>query len=204
MGRALIGSIVVLAVTLAAFAANGRGGNDIINALRERTTFGTLGIVAGQTARLSAVRAAGGDGGPQLCQVDLAFFDTAGQSQGEPVSVNLAPGEATLFDLRHSDIAQVSAEPRAQIYAVVDVTSEAQGGKPSCAVAMSIELFDDADGRTRIYQGAFAKNTNLATHCCCTCCKHDARGNCLASICNCIAEQNVAVECPAPTSCPKS
>lgn len=181
------GSIVALAALLILTSggltpsigeANSGKGNapaefEVVPAVRRTTTFGTLGIVNGQTLRLSAVRA--GDDDPAApCAVDLNVFDTQGERQGAGVSADLQPRQAALFDLSRADIQQ--EEPRAQIYAVVDVTSEeAKTGEPSCHVAMSIEIVDQ-DGRTQIYQGAFASTiTADVFNCCRICCRVDGK-----------------------------
>jgi len=122
--------------------------------VRQTTTFGTLGIVAGQTVRLSAVRQPEEDPGVTVCRVDLNIFDIQGNRQAA-VSDNLDPGKGAFLDLARADVVPPLREARAQVYAVVDVTSNPKDGKPSCHVAMSIEIFNQANGRTRIYQGAF-------------------------------------------------
>src|ERR1051326_8681046 len=80
-GVALAGVLVLASgeVTPSAGEANaGKGAAksdpDILAAVRLTTTFGTLGIVDGQTVRLSAVRA-GDDDPAAFCKVDLSFFD---------------------------------------------------------------------------------------------------------------------------------
>ena len=153
-------------------ANSGKGGAalEVVPAVRRTTTFGTLGIVDGQTLRLSAVRS--GDDDPAApCTADLNVFDTKGDRQGAGVSADLQPRQAAAFDLSRADIQQETGEPRAQIYAVVDVTSEeTKTGEPTCHVAMSIEIFDQLDGRTQIYQGAFASTTVSTVWNCCRIC----------------------------------
>ena len=150
---------------------------EVTRAVRQTTTFGTLGIVDGQTVRLSAVRA-GNDDPAALCKVDLNLFDTQGDRQGAGVSADLQPRQAAFFDLTRADIHQETSEPRAQIYAVVDVTSEAaKKDEPTCHVAMSIEIFDQRDGRTQVYQGV-SRSTIRAVNCCDICCRVDFAGNC--------------------------
>src|SRR5262245_35355281 len=56
----------------------------------QTTTFGTLGIVEGQTARLSAVRS-GDDDPARGCTVGLNFFDTQGDRQGAGLLADLKP-----------------------------------------------------------------------------------------------------------------
>ena len=140
---------------------------DVVKGVRQTTTFGTLGIIDGQTVRLSAVRAGEGDPGTP-CKVDLNFFDTQGNRQGAGVSADLRPRQAAFFDLSRADIHQETGEPRAQIYAVVDVTSAAaEKDEPTCHVAMSIEIFEQ-HGRTQIYQGAFSTSKTPTSLNCCT------------------------------------
>jgi hypothetical protein len=120
---------------------------------RQTTTFGTLGIVAGQTVRVSGVRQPDEDQRVTICHVELNIFDIHGNRQAA-VSKNLDPGKGAFLDLARADIVPPLTEARAQIYAVVDVTSNSKDGKSGCHVAMSIEIFDQADGRSRIYQGS--------------------------------------------------
>ena len=172
----------------------------VIAAVRRTTTFGTLGIVDGQTVRLSAVRA-GDDDPAALCKVDLRFFDTQGDRQGGGVSVDLQPRRAEFFDLSRADVQQETVEPRAQIYAVVDVTSEAKEDEPACHVAMSIEVFDQNDGRTQIYQGAFTSLANRfrlgakIQNCCTICCRA------LGDVCT--DERSSCVDFGQTPTCPK-
>jgi len=167
----------------------------VVEAVRQTTTFGTLGIVEGQTLRLSAVRA-GNDDAAALCKVDLKFFDIHGDAEGAGVSADLQPHQAALFDLPRADIHQDEAEARAQVYAVVDVTSPAkEHDEPTCHVAMSIEIFDQADGRTQIYQGAFAATLAKTIYNCCTICCQIYQGRC-------ILERQQCVLPPATPTCP--
>ena len=137
--------------------------HEVTRAVRRTTTFGTLGIVDGQTVRLSAVRA-GDDDPAALCKVDLNLFDTQGDRQGAGVSADLQPRQAAFFDLSRADVHQETNEPRAQIYAVVDVTSDAEKDAPTCHVAMSIEIFDQDDVRryTRELFQRSLENKNVA------------------------------------------
>ena len=176
--------------------------HDSIRGVRRTTTFGTLGIVDGQTVRLSAVRA-GDDDAAALCKVDLNFFDPQGDRQGAGVSTDLQPRQAAFFDLSRADIHQETGEARAQIYAVVDVTSDAKKeDEPTCHVAMSIEIFDQLDGRTQIYQGvsaSFRVSTSSITltdkNCCKICCQFGPNG-CLDS-CETCAVPPLIAKCPS-------
>jgi hypothetical protein len=162
-----------------------------IKAVRQTTTFGTLGLVDGQTARLSAVRE---EGAARLCQVELNFFDLEGHRQGEGLTADLQPRQGVFLDLNSEDIDKEPNELRAQIYAVVDVISEAKKGEASCGVAMSIELFDQQDGRTQIYQGAFSAATKEERQCC-RCCHEDPRtGKCGLTLCK-------PILCPTDKEC---
>ena len=171
---------------------------EVVAGVRQTTTFGTLGIVDGQTVRLSAVRA-GDDDPAAFCKVDLNVFDTKGEHLGAGVSADLQPRQAAFFDLSRADIHQETNQPRAQIYAVVDVTSEAaKNDEPTCQVAMSIELFDQQDGRTQIYQGAIARATGDTTLSCCsiTCPQFCRTPSCTLHHCeNCVVPPSIA-KCP--------
>ncbi len=171
---------------------------DVVEAVRQTTTFGTLGIVEGQTLRLSAVRAGRDDPAAQ-CKVDLKFFDIHGDAQGAGVSADLDPQQAALFDLPRADIHQDESEARAQVYAVVDVTSPAkQRDEPSCHVAMSIEVFDQQDGRTQIYQGALALTKTTTILNCCTICCEIYQGRCILERQRCAIPPAIPI-CPTCT-----
>jgi hypothetical protein len=176
------------------------GGTIELKVVRQTTTFGTLGFVDGQTVRLSAVRA--GEDTAKICHVDLNFFDLQSNRQGAGVSTDLQPGHAAFLDLARADVEPQSSDPRAQVYAVVDVESEPAGSgnpkddKPACHVAMSIEIVDQTDGRTQIYQGAFTANVKLGDvkSCCCICCE-TTNGQCTHPYCFCNSS-------PTPPACP--
>src|ERR1051326_7545263 len=134
-------SMVALCAPSVVWGANSDGQSlDVVNLVRQTTTFGTLGIVDGQTVRLSAVRA--GDDAAKVCNVELNFFDIQGNRQGAGVSADLRSGHAEFLDLTRADVQPQPNDLRAQIYAVVDVTSEPAGNgdpkedKPSCHVAI--------------------------------------------------------------------
>ena len=178
----------------------GTSKHDGVEAVRQTTTFGTLGIVTGQTVRLSAVRAGNDDAAAQ-CKVELNFFNAQGERQGDGESADLQPSQAAFFDLSRADIHPDTGDPRAQIYAVVVVSSEAKKDGPTVHVAMSIEIIDELDGRTQIYQGAF---TSLATsfrlnakiqNCCTVCCR--AVGD------RCTDERSSCVDFGQTPICPK-
>src|SRR5262249_49545785 len=120
---------------------------------RQTTTFGTLGIVAGQTVRLSAVRQPEDEPGVTVCRVDLTIFDIHGTRQAT-VTEDLDPGKGAFVDLARAEVVPPPSEGRVQMYAVGEVTSNVKEGKPACQVALAMEIFDQADGRTRIAQGA--------------------------------------------------
>jgi len=170
-----------------------------VAAVRQTTTFGTLGIVDQQTVRLSAVRA-GNDDPAAVCKVDLNFFDLQGNGQGAGVSADLQPRQAAFFDLSRADIHQETA--RAQIYAVVEVTSPAKkDDEPTCHVAMSIEIFDELDGRTQIYQGALALALNNEILNCCTICCSTIFIPKRGIVCEC--QKQMCVRPPNIPTCPR-
>jgi hypothetical protein len=178
-------------------SSKGAASFEQVAAVRQTTTFGTLGIVDGQTVRLSAVRA-GNDDPAALCKVNLNFFDLQGNRQGAGVSADLQPQQAAFFDLSRADIHQETA--RAQIYAVVEVTSLTnKNDEPTGHVAMSIEVFDELDGRTQIYQGAFALTKTPTVYNCCTICCQIYQGRCIYEIQRCVLPPSTPTcpTCPA-------
>ena len=180
---ALAGALVfasghAMASSIEADASKGTAASQqVVQAVRQTTTFGTLGIVDGQTVRLSAVRS-GTDDPAASCNVDLNFFDLQGDRQGAGVSTDVRPQQAAFFDLSRADVHAEAT--RAQIYAVVEVTSAAnKQDQPTCHLAMSIEIFDQLDGRTQIYQGALALTSVATVLNCCTICCDIYQGRCI-------------------------
>jgi hypothetical protein len=129
----------------------------------QTTTLGSLGIVAGQTVRVSAFREPYEDLEVTLCNVDLSFFDISGKRQAT-VTENLDPGKGASLDLPWADITPPPTSDRAEVNAVVDVTSDSKDGKPECKIATSVEVFDQASGRTSTSQGvsSLREDSNLA------------------------------------------
>jgi hypothetical protein len=129
------------------------GNSSSVKLARQTTTFGTVGIVAGQTLRVTAIRQPYAGQVVAVCRVDLSIFDING-SQQAAVEKDLDPGKGTFLDLAQADIVPAPTEARAEVNAVVDLTSDAKDGKPSCQVATSLEVYDQSGGRTSISQGA--------------------------------------------------
>lgn len=125
----------------------GAGQNSTVHEARQTSTFGTLGIVTGQTVRVSAFRAPNQDLDVNLCGVELDFFDINGNPQAT-AQANLDPGKGTFLDLPFASVAPPPSSPRAEISATVNVVSNARDGVPACHVATSVEIFDQATGRT--------------------------------------------------------
>jgi len=172
-----------------------------LDLVRQTTTFGTLGIVDGQTVRLSAVRGGDEDQGVKVCTVGLNLFDIQGNRLAA-VSASLDAGKAAFLDLARADIQPQPDAARAQIYAVVDVTSNSKDGKPSCQVAMSIEVFDQRDGSTRIYQGASSVEVGQISYACCICCERNTGTSgpaCRRVICN--SSSSGPPPCPPLSAC---
>ncbi len=103
--------------------------------------FGMLGIVTGQTARLSVVNRATGQLPPNPCRVELSFLDTTGQpvqGDGGPVvsTATLAPGATASLDFR----AVANFGTRIMIRPVVRALTPAKGAAVSTA-----ELVDNSE-----------------------------------------------------------
>jgi hypothetical protein len=74
------------------------------------------------------------------------------------------PGKGTFLDLPFADITPPSTSARAEVSAVVDVTSNSIDGEPGCHIATSVEVFDQAGGRTSTSQevSSLREDRNLA------------------------------------------
>ena len=162
--RLLMAAMMTLAaLTMAAGLSSGAGAGSGGKQARQTTTFGSLGIVSGQAIRVSAVREPYANLEVKVCTVDLNFFDINGNRQAT-VTENLSPGKGSFLDLAWTDIAPPPSSARAEISAVVDVTSDAKDGKPGCHIASSVEVFDQTGGRTSTSDESFSlqEDHNLA------------------------------------------
>ena len=162
--RLLMAAMMTLAVlAMTADLSSGAGANSGGKQARQTTTFGPLGIVSGQAIRVGAVREPWEDLEVKVCTVDLNFFDINGNRQAT-VTETLSPGKGSFLDLAWTDIAPPPSSARAEISAVVDVTSDAKDGKPGCHIASSVEVFDQTGGRTSTSDESFSlqEDHNLA------------------------------------------
>jgi hypothetical protein len=114
--------------------------------------FGMLGIVTGQTARLTVVNLATGQVPADPCRVQLSFLGTTGQpvqGDGGPVvtTATLAPGAAAFLDLR----SPVGGGTRTAYRAVVHkLTPSGSESAPRCNLVATGELFDSFSGKTAV------------------------------------------------------
>ena len=128
MRLAMVAMLTLAVLTTATGLSSGAGASSGGKQARQTTTFGSLGIVSGQAIRVSAVREPYEDLEVKACTVDLNFFDINGNRQAT-VTENLSPGKGSFLDLAWTDIAPPPSSARAEISAVVDVTSDAKDGK---------------------------------------------------------------------------
>jgi hypothetical protein len=118
------------------------------------STFGMVGIAAGETARVNALNLAAG--GPIVvggsCQVTATFLDDKGNTLLTK-SQTVAQGEAAHFDMPRSE-AQAGADP-VEIRATVSASSLLTPGATyaslaGCSILPTMEIFDQATGRTSV------------------------------------------------------
>jgi len=118
------------------------------------STFGTVGIAAGETARVNALNLA--SGGPIMagasCQVTATFLDDSGNTL-QVQSKSVAQGQAVHFDLLRSQ-AQAGADP-VEIRATVSSLSlltpgVAVSSLAGCSILPTMEIFDQMSGRTSV------------------------------------------------------
>ena len=117
--------------------------------------FGSMGLVAGQTIRLSAVNVL--DPGttalpPDPCRVTLLLIGPEGDVLARSTKV-LEPGAATFVDLAvappvDANGAALDPTARAQVRAVVEVESLGRRALPPDPCRATLEVFDTATGRT--------------------------------------------------------
>ena len=113
-------------------------------------TTGTVGLAAGQTARLNVVNpGAVPPATPTACTASLAFVNLFG-AMIRLTNVSLAPGMSAFLDLHDSDLG-LGAGDRAQIRGVVTtMVTASTGGTTACSLVPSLEIFDATSGRTLV------------------------------------------------------
>ena len=117
-------------------------------------TFGIVGIVQGQTARLNISMPSGPSN-----MVSLSFVDSNGAQLADPVSAQPAqtsliqsPGLAASLDLAYpsgSASGPFASGGRVGIQALVEVSS-VDGDQATSDVVSDLELFDTATGKTSV------------------------------------------------------
>jgi hypothetical protein len=125
-------------------------------------TSGMVGLAAGQTARLNVMNP--GTEGPAIagpsCSAQLAFVNAAGLVL-KSLLVNVPAGQSTPFDLeREVDLASVTGlrvEVRATIKPPASVAT-ATANAATCRLIPTLEVFDDATGRTQFIDTRFPQN----------------------------------------------
>lgn len=113
-------------------------------------TFGTVGIAAGQTARLNVVNV-GGEGQAAQCLVSMIFLD----DQGALLKTNtfaVQPGRSVSLDLVADTDLGLGTNTRRQIRAVLAQIPAVAPPEtaPTCVLAPTLEIFDQLTGRTSI------------------------------------------------------
>lgn len=123
------------------------------------TTTAVVGLVTGQTARLSVLNlnpvvTGPAATGPANCNVELQFFDVAGNAVGaNKIVTNFAPQTAIVFDADRITLNPpgVTATIRGQIRGVVTVNPVlpvAAPGPGFCTVLVTLEIIDNATQST--------------------------------------------------------
>lgn len=158
---ALVASVLIFAAVWAAqrVQAQASGPMPPMPVFPQGSSFGMVGIVRGQTARLNIVNPAGPRNIPQFpCRLELAFLDSQGQNLKKSTIDNLDPGKAAFLDLGWSEIADAQ-DNRVEVRATVGTflptplplaTGASFPQRVSCSVIPSLEVFDDDTGRTTL------------------------------------------------------
>jgi len=119
-------------------------------------TSGTVGLTAGQTARLNVLNP--GALAPAvgvLCAAQLSFLNAQGTVL-KTTSVSVPPGESLSFNLDR-DVDLMVPDLRVQVRAVIAYNSN------TCALLPTLEVFNDDTGRTQFVVGRFAAIPLLLT-----------------------------------------
>jgi hypothetical protein len=132
------------------------------NAFQQTTTTGIIGLVSGQTARLSVlnlnpvVTSTNGNAAPANCNVELQFFGPGGSAVGpNKIVTNFAPQSAVFLDGDRNSLNPpgVAATLRGEIRGVVTVNpTPTPVGSPAavgnCAVMVTLEIIDNTTQST--------------------------------------------------------
>jgi len=101
--------------------------------------FGMAGVTLLQTVRLNVVAFP-----PNPCIAQISFADKGGNPIGEPMAVDLMPGQATFLDLHGRNLVKGLGQ-RAEIRPIITLAA----GVPSACIG-SGEVYNDLSGRTEI------------------------------------------------------
>jgi hypothetical protein len=144
-----------------AAAAQTSSASDVTPTFR---TSGMVGLAAGQIARLNVLNP--GTEGPIIaganCAAQLSFVNAAGVVV-KTAPVNVMPGQSTPFDLyRDVDLASV-AGLRVEIRATIQApgampTAASTSTAATCRLIPTLEVFDEATGRTQFIDTRFHRN----------------------------------------------
>ena len=128
-------------------------------AFQQVTTTGMIGLITGQTARLSVLNlnpvvTDPAATAPAACNIELQFFDAGGHAVGaNRVVTNFAPQTATILDADRITVNPpgVAATVRGQIRGVVTVNPPLPTAFPGpgfCTVMVTLEIIDNATQST--------------------------------------------------------
>ena len=131
----------------------------IVPAVQTTTTTGMIGLITGQTARLSVlnlnpVNLSASPVAIPNCNIELKFFDAGGGAVGpSKVFTNFAPQSAVILDADRISLNPpgVAATVRGQIRGVVTVNPPlptAFPGPGNCNVMVTLEIIDNATQST--------------------------------------------------------
>jgi hypothetical protein len=101
--------------------------------------FGMAGITPSQTVRLNVLAFP-----PNPCFAQINFADKDGNPIGEPMAVDLMPGQATFLDLQGRTLVK-GLRQRAEIRPIITLVA----GVPSACIG-SGEVYNDLSGKTEI------------------------------------------------------
>jgi len=119
-------------------------------------TSGTVGLTAGQTARLNVLNpGALAPAVAMVCAAQLSFLNAQGTVL-KTTSVTVPPGESMSFNLDR-DVDLIVSDLRVQVRAVIAYTSN------TCALLPTLEVFNDDTGRTQFVVGRFVAIPLLLT-----------------------------------------
>jgi hypothetical protein len=160
LARRLLIGVALAATAFGAIGGRAQAFDPQPDPPQARYEFGTWGIAAGQTLRLSLANVAGPSAARRTCVADLDFVDAFGRPVVAAQQVAPLPGHTAFFDLSSEGLVG-ERQPRLEVRARARLrpSSETDKGRshaipelPPGPCLPSVQIIDNATGRTTFAQ----------------------------------------------------